>query len=151
MELQSHDLRELAEFFAKRFPRTNDRRMLTDQLRLPHKEAEGLPPIQAWMGLLETARDRRSLTRLGECAEKLRPFDENLTSMTDLLRRSESTGNRGTLQAVGMAMAALLAVGSTWAAVQSMGAEDDSSTTSTDVASVESADETMQIVNNMKR
>jgi hypothetical protein len=117
MELQTHDLRELAEFFAKRFPRTNDRRLLLDQLRLPHREHEGQPPIQAWMSLLEIARDRRALTRLGEAAQRLRPFDENLASMTNLLHRSEGGQGRGTFQMVGMVMAALLAVGSTWAAV----------------------------------
>jgi hypothetical protein len=117
MELQPHDLRELAEFFAKRFPRSNDRRLLLDQLRLPHREHEGQPPIQSWMALLETARDRRALTRLGEVAQRLRPFDENLASMTELLNRSEGGRGRGTFQMVGMVMAALLAVGSTWAAV----------------------------------
>lgn len=120
MELQTHDLRELAEFFAKRFPRTNDRRLLVDQIRLPHKEEEGKAPIQAWMAMLEVARNRRALTQLGEAAQRLRPYDENLSSMTDVLRRSEGGGARGGLQMVGMAMAALLAVGSTWAAINSL-------------------------------
>ena len=68
MELQTHDLRELAEFFAKRFPRTNDRRLLADQVRLHHKEEDGQPPIQAWMEMLEVAKNRHALTRLGEAA-----------------------------------------------------------------------------------
>jgi hypothetical protein len=136
MELQTHDLRELAEFFAKRFPRSNDRRLLVDQLRLQHRENETQPPIQAWMSLLEVARERRALTRLGVAAQRLRPYDENLASMTELLERSEGGRGRGNLQMVGMAMAALLAVGSTWAAVQSLSAEDTKKNSDDERASV---------------
>ena len=137
MELQTHDLRELAEFFAKRFPRSNDRRLLVDQLRLPHRETDAAPPIQSWMSLLEVARDRRALTRLGVAAQRLRPYDENLASMTELLQRSEGGLGPGKLQMAGMAMAALLAIGSTWAAVHSLSTDETNRDSTDEHASAE--------------
>ena len=83
MDLDEGELRDLAAFFAKRFPDAEQRGRLASSAGLVDGGGAG---VEAWATLLGDARVQGGLGRLAAAAASTAPADENLQRMCSVLR-----------------------------------------------------------------
>ena len=86
MELDAATIRELAAFFAKRFPTFRERGNLAESARLSYEESPGEADAEeTWAELIRFAQDRAALQRLADAARRTGPADANLAEVCDIL------------------------------------------------------------------
>jgi len=114
MDLTQTEVRELAGFFARRFPSYRHRNSLCLAARLPAREQGEAPALDAWVALLEFARRKRALGQLARTAARADAADENLQRVCAEL--SEGDTPRLVPAALGAVGAmAIVSLGAWWA------------------------------------
>ena len=79
------EIDELASFFAKRFPRMQDRCNLADKAGLFYVENSRLDAKEAWRKLLIETQEQGKMSRLGVAAERAAGDDALLGEVSGLL------------------------------------------------------------------
>jgi len=121
MDLDPNNSADLAVFFAKRFPHTEQRSSLATEAHIRFREPPTDEANVAWGGLLTRAREQAALKRLARCAARRIPEDENLQGVSAVLNGRAwpplSAGRSAPpwlRQAAVMAALLLIGVGSAW-------------------------------------
>lgn len=114
MDLTNTEVRDLAGFFARRFPSYRNRNSLCLAARLPAREHGEAPALDAWADLIEYARRRRVLGRLARVAARADDADENLQRVCTELSSAEPPGVAPMAMAAVGAMA-VVGLGAWWA------------------------------------
>ena len=100
MKLHALDIRELAQFFAKRFPQSTERARLA---RLAHvSNPDVSDPTQAWTDVLRAAQEQGTVHLLALGARRTLPDDENLQLVCGLLRQKRIPSGRTVAAAAGL-------------------------------------------------
>lgn len=82
MNLDDHELRDLADFLSRRFPASVDRAALAVAARVPIPEDDS---DERWRAVVWWAQDRGTLPRMIAMAWRMRPDDPKLAEMAALL------------------------------------------------------------------
>jgi len=128
MRFSPDELTELAGFFAKRFPKATDLRVIAADAGLTPERDPMASPTDAWTALLHAADTRGRMRLLAHAAARRGPDDANLLSVCQVITGTRSPGRARiwdhprTAPAVAGAAVALLAA-STLLAFRSPGTE----------------------------
>ena len=94
VNLESHETKQLAEFFARRFPEPHRRAAFAAAARVRYTEDGQADPVHAWEDLIEAAQAARRLAHLARATAASTPEDENLqlvagvfADRSDMMRR----------------------------------------------------------------
>jgi len=104
MEFEIQEIRDLAEFFAKRFPAVADRQRIAQSAGLPSENLGG-DGLQAWERVVRLAMEGGKLWNLAEAARIARPADANLRDLANAVKTSGGGKGRGYLAAAVVVLA----------------------------------------------
>lgn len=92
MRLDTHELHDLAAFFAKRAPTAGARRRLATDAGVRFVEAPNHTPISAWLALLEAAERGGRTKLLAHAVARTDPEDANLQEVCRVVTGSDTPG-----------------------------------------------------------
>jgi len=104
MEFEVQEIRDLAEFFAKRFPAVADRERIAQSAGLPAENLGG-DVLQAWERLVRTAMEGGKIWNLAEAGRIARPADANLRDLANAFGGSRGGAKRRYLAAAVVVLA----------------------------------------------
>ena len=104
MEFEVQEIRDLAEFFAKRFPALADRERIAQSAGLPSENLGG-DVLQAWERVVRAAMEGGKLWNLAEAGRIARPADANLRDLANAFGDSRGGTKRRYLAAAVVVLA----------------------------------------------
>ena len=113
MEFSEQEIRDLARFFAKRFPSFEQRTHIAGMAGLGGSAQLSGEPEAAWSDLVRTAVQGGRMLHLARSAARQRPSDSNLKSLVDTIEAGRSVRLGGLRLGLG-ALAIILLAGLVW-------------------------------------